>query len=155
MKTSAFLTFKQLILSFFTVLGAIFAPIEGLVWTVILAVALDTILAIYVTVKRKGKESYKSHFLFNITVKIFFYAGAILLSHKMDVNIFSGKIQGIPFALSKAATIICIYIEVKSMDETQMKLGNKSLWVILGDLFRKIKSIKKNLNDQTTENETN
>jgi hypothetical protein len=39
------------------------------------------------------------------------------------------------------------WIELKSIDETSMKLGNKSIWVHFKELISKSKDIKKDLND--------
>jgi hypothetical protein len=44
-------------------------------------------------------------------------------------------------------TLIWIYIEIKSLDETSMKLGNKSVWVILKEMTGKLKELKKDLNE--------
>jgi hypothetical protein len=44
-----------------------------------------------------------------------------------------------------------IYIEIKSLDESSIKLGNKSFWVLLKEI-NKLKDIKKDLNDIIEDN---
>jgi hypothetical protein len=44
-----------------------------------------------------------------------------------------------------------IYIEIKSLDESSIKLGNKSFWVLLKEMV-KLKDIKKDLNDIIEDN---
>jgi hypothetical protein len=47
-------------------------------------------------------------------------------------------------------TTLWIYIEIKSLDESSIKLGNKSFWVLLK--VNKLKDIKKDLNDIIEDN---
>jgi len=66
----------------------------------------------------------------------------------IDKHIFEGSILGIKLLLTKIATLLWCYIEIKSLDETSMKFfGNKSVWVLLKELFAKGKEIKKDLGD--------
>jgi hypothetical protein len=122
-------------------------PIQGLIWLISFAVGFDTIFAIYVSVKQKGISSFSSTKLFNIVVKTFFYMGSIILAFMVDKFIFEGKVYDIPFLSSKIITTIWLYIEIKSIDETSMKLGNKSLWVIFREVISKGKGLKKDIND--------
>jgi hypothetical protein len=122
-------------------------PIQGLIWLISFAVGFDTIFAIYVSVKQKGISSFSSTKLFNIVVKTFFYMGSIILAFMVDKFIFEGKVYDIPFLSSKIITTIWLYIEIKSIDETSMKLGNKSLWVLFREVISKGKGLKKDIND--------
>jgi hypothetical protein len=70
-----------------------------------------------------------------------------MLAFTIDKYIFEGSIMGIKFLLAKTMTMAWIYNEIKSLDETSMKLGNRSLWVILKELLAKMKDIKKDLGD--------
>lgn len=135
---------KTIILSCFTFI----VPIKGLIIITGLAVVLDTLFAVYTTVKLNGIASYKSNKLFNIVVKSFFYFGSIILAFTIDTHIIeSNLILGVPNLISKVVTVFWIYIEVKSIDETSMKLGNKSFYTILKNLMQKTKSIKNDIND--------
>ena len=122
-------------------------PIKGMLLLVSFAVAFDTLFAIYVSVKLKGISSFKSTKLFNIVVKTFFYMSTIVFSFLIDKYIFEGKILDISYFISKIITFLWLYIEIKSIDETSMKLGNRSLWVILKEIINKGKSLKKDINE--------
>lgn len=122
-------------------------PIKGMLLLVSFAVAFDTLFAIYVSVKLKGISSFKSTKLFNIVVKTFFYMSTIVFSFLIDRYIFEGKILDISYLISKIITFLWLYIEIKSIDETSMKLGNRSLWVILKEIINKGKSLKKDINE--------
>ena len=122
-------------------------PIKGMVCLISFAVFLDTIFAIYVSVSQRGWSSFKSTKFFNIVVKSFFYMATILLGFLIDSYIFEGKISGIPYLVSKIVTFVWLYIEIKSIDETSQKYGNKSLWLILKDLISKTKDLKNDINE--------
>ena len=131
------------LLGIFTIL----LPLKPFVVTVILFVLADTIFGVCTAIKLGGWESFRSGKLFNFPVKIFFYAGSIVLSYFVDKHIFEGQILGVTNLLTKACTMLWIYIEVKSMDETSMKLGNKSLWVILKEMISRVKKFKQGINE--------
>jgi hypothetical protein len=122
-------------------------PILGLLIIISIAVGFDTLFAIYVAIKQKGIKAFKSTKLFNIVVKTFFYMGSIVFAFLLDHFILGGKLFDIPYFISKLITIVWLYIEIKSIDETSMKLGNKSLWVIFKELLSKAKDLKKDINE--------
>jgi hypothetical protein len=141
------ISMKSYFIAFLISISAALLPLKPFVTTIILFVVADTILGIYTTIKLKGIRSFSSTKLFNLPVKVFFYSGSILLSYFVDKHIFEGAILGITLLLTKACTMLWIYIEVKSMDETSMKLGNKSFWVLLKEFVNKVKAFKKDIND--------
>lgn len=122
-------------------------PIHGLLILISTAVFFDTFFAIYMNVKLKGWRSFSSTKLFNVVVKTFFYMGTILLAYLIDTHILEGRLFDVKNLISKIITFVWIYIEIKSIDETSMKLGNKSFWVILKELIKKTKDLKKDIND--------
>ena len=122
-------------------------PINGLIILISFAVILDTIFAIYVSVKQKGWRSFTSTKLFNIVVKTFFYMSTILLAYLIDTHICEGKLFDISNLISKTITFVWLYIEIKSIDETSQKLGNKSFGILLKELISKSKDLKKDIND--------
>ena len=73
--------------------------------------------------------------------------GAILLAFMIDTFIFERVLLGIKLLITKGLTLMFCWIELKSIDETSMKLGNKSIWVHFKELISKSKDIKKDLND--------
>lgn len=122
------------------------APISGILYTLLFFTLLDTIFGIYRVIKMEGVKSLKSTKLFNVVVKLFFYLGATIGMFFIDKFILNGtKIMNIEFILTKAMAVSFIYIEVKSMDETSVKLGNRSIWVIFSEMIRKFKKIKKDI----------
>lgn len=133
-----------LLTSFF----AIFVPIQGLIVFLSFMIGLDTVFGIYTSVKLGGWCTFKSNKLFNLAVKSFFYIGAVLLAFLMDKFIFAGALFGIPFLISKAVCLFWTYIEIKSVDEKSVKLGNKSIWVIVREAIKRYKNIKKDLNEK-------
>lgn len=129
-------------------IATILTPIKGLLLVTGMAVFLDTIFAIYTTIKLNGWASYQSTKLFNIVVKSFFYLGSIMLAYFIDTHIIGvNKIMNIDLFLSKVITIFWLYIEVKSIDETSQKHGNKPFYVILKNALDKAKDLKKDINE--------
>lgn len=141
-------TMKEYLLIAFLSLFAILTPLKPFVILITIFVAADTIMAIAGNIKTKGIKSFKSTKFFNIVVKTFFYCGSIVAIYFIDKFIFEGAIIGIKLLLTKITTLLWCYIEIKSLDETSMKyFGNKSVWVLLKELFAKGKELKKDLNE--------
>ena len=135
---------KSLLITILTFL----TPIKGLLILTGIAVFLDTIFAIYTTIKLNGWQSYQSTKLFNIVVKSFFYFGSIVLAFFIDTHIVEkNTLFGINLLISKAVTIFWLYIECKSIDETSQKLGNKSFYFTIKNLISKAKDLKKDINE--------
>lgn len=134
------------IFQMFGIIGTFLAPISGILYTLLFFTLLDTIFGIYRVIKMEGVKSLKSTKLFNAVVKLFFYLGATIGMYFIDKFILNDtKIMNIDFILTKAMAVSFIYIEVKSMDETSVKLGNRSIWVITSEMIRKFKKIKKDI----------
>ena len=119
-------------------------PIIGMVILVSVAVGIDTGIGIYIARKR---NEYESHKLFNVVIKSFFYMSTILLSFLIDTYIFEKKIVGIDYLSSKIVSMFWIYIEGKSIDENSQKLGNRAFHIVLSELIKKIKTLKKDFNE--------
>ncbi len=120
-------------------------PIQGLLLLMILFIFLDTCFGIYSTVKRKGWKSFRSTKLFNLVVKSFFYLASIILAFLVDTYVFQSKLFGVDCLASKSMALVWIYVEIKSIDETSVGLGNKSIWVILKEMIAKAAEFKKDL----------
>jgi hypothetical protein len=125
-----------------------FVPIQGLLLLLILAISLDTISSIYVSVKTRGWKSFRSALLRKgLSSKIFLYLGSVLLAYMADVYILNGTTFGIQHLLSKGLSAIWVYSEIKSLDENSMLLGNKSFFVISKEFFKKITGYSKDIKD--------
>lgn len=130
----------------FGIIGTFLAPISGIIYTLLFFTLLDTVFGIYRVIRMEGVKGLKSTKLFNVVVKLFFYLGATIGMFFIDKFILNGtKIMNIEFILTKAMAVSFIYIEVKSMDETSVKLGNRSIWVVFAEMIRKFKQIKKDI----------
>jgi hypothetical protein len=141
-KFDLILFLKSLILAFISFLS----PIYGIIFLLSLAVMTDTIFAIYATIKLNGIKSFQSNKLFNLAIKTFFYMGSLLLAFTIDTFIVSSNTMfGIELLFSKVIAILWIYIEVKSIDETSIKLGNKPLLTIIKEMINVFKSLKKDI----------
>lgn len=141
-----YLSIKTAILSIL----AFISPISGLLLMVGTFVISDTILAIYATIKINGYTSFRSHKLFNLVVKTFFYLGSIFLAYLIDKFVVqSNTIFGIDLLISKIIAILWAYIEVKSMDETSQKLGNRPIIFVIKEIINKAKDIKNDINEIT------
>jgi hypothetical protein len=141
-KFDLILFLKSLILAFISFLS----PIYGIIFLLSLAVMTDTVFAIYATIKLNGIKSFQSNKLFNLAIKTFFYMGSLLLAFTIDTFIVSSNTMfGIELLFSKVIAILWIYIEVKSIDETSIKLGNKPLLTIIREMINVFKSLKKDI----------
>ena len=127
---------------FFSIL-TFFVPIQGLLLLLIFMVSLDTLMAIYVSIKLKGIKSFKSALLRKgMTAKVFLYLGTVILAYMADVYILGGSTFGVQHLLSKGLSAIWTYAEIKSMDENSIKLGNRSFFVVTTEFFKKITGFK-------------
>ena len=129
-------------------LATFLTPIKGLLILAGMAVFLDTIFAIYTTIKLNGWASYQSTKLFNIVVKTFFYFGSIVLGYFIDTHVIENNtLFGVNLLIAKVVTLFWLYIEVKSIDETSQKLGNKPFYNIIKNLLQKLKDLKQDINE--------
>ena len=138
---------KNITLTFLLTILTFLTPIKGLFLLVFFAVVCDTIFAIYSVIKLQGVKYVLSHKFFNIAIKSWFYLGSIVLAYLVDVFILENTIFGIHNLVSKIICVVWVSIEVKSLDETSQKLGNRPFLEVLKALITKLKSIKKDLND--------
>jgi len=122
-------------------------PIQGLLLLILSVTLLDTLFGIYVTIKKEGRSSFRSGKLFNIAPKLFFYLGTTLILFLVDKYILEGQLFGINFLLSKSVSMVWVYIELKSLDELNIKLGNKSFISKGKELLGFIKKLKTDINE--------
>jgi hypothetical protein len=120
------------------------SPITGLFVMVGFAVGIDTIAGVYIARKNK---TFCSNSLFNIVVKTFFYMGTILMAYFADLYVFEEKLLDISYLMAKITAVFWMYIEAKSLDEKSVKLGNKPFTVIVSNIIKWVKSIKKDINE--------
>jgi hypothetical protein len=132
-----------ILLTLFTFL----TPLKGLFILISFAVVLDTIFAMYCVIKLQGIKHIVSTKFFNLAVKTWFYLGSIILAYLIDLYVLDGQLFGIKTLVSKIICVVWVSIEVKSIDETSQKLGNKPFLDTLKSLIAKLKTLKKDLNE--------
>jgi len=120
-------------------------PIHGLIYIVGTAVIIDTCFGLYSAIKKK--IPIQSNLLLNIVVKTFFYMGSILLGFLVSEHITDGELFDIKYFVPKFLCGMWVFIEAKSMDETNVKLGNRPFLNIIKDLIKGLKSLKKDINE--------
>ena len=139
-----FTNIKESFFALCIIFGTFLAPIKGMVLLVIMAIAVDTTFGIYNAIKNK---EYQSDKLFNVVVKTFFYSFSVLFAFIVSKEIFESELFGIKYLSVKLVTAFWIYIEMKSIDETSVKLGNKPFVEIIRSFMKKAKEFKKDLNE--------
>lgn len=139
----------KFLLAISLILTSFITPIFPLFLVMISAVLLDTSYAIYSTIKLNGKTSFRSHLLFNIVIKLFGYLGTIALLHGIAIAFDATILFGIADLLPKCMCGFWLYIELLSLDETSIKLGNRPFLVIVKEIFAKMKSVKKDISEIT------
>lgn len=137
----------DLLLTYLITFTTFISPIKGLIGMLFIAILMDTFVAIYVVLRTKDIRFFTSHKLFNIVPKSILYFTAIIVFYMSDHYIFDNEIFGIEHLLTKLITILWIYIEIKSMDESLIKLGRRSIWVTVKSMIRKIKSLKHDISE--------
>ena len=108
-------------------------PIKGLLITTGLFVLLDTIFAVYATIKLNGWKSYQSTKLFNIAVKTFFYLGSIVLAFFVDTHIVENNAGNDCQTLAESSfdTWIKYYRPNENTGNTQVSYYRKGALVVM------------------------
>ena len=124
------------------------APIKWVFLIIFISVLIDTIWAIRVQIKTKGRSSFKSRILrLGLAHKIFKYFGSTFLLYMIDIHIFGGTLFGYKYLLSKSIAMIWIYTELKSYDESNQKLGKKPFIDTAKEALGFYKKVKKEIED--------
>ena len=144
-------SFKKEISVFIVTVVTFLTPIHGLFMVVGSIVMIDTIYGVYASIKLSGLKSIISHKLFNLPVKTLFYMGSILIAFLVSKYMFDSKLMGIPYLVPKVLCGFWVIIELKSIDETGIKLGHKPILVTIKSLIEKAKTFKKDLNELKNE----
>ena len=142
-----FISFKNELIALVTIFISFTSEIQGLFLIVGMAVFLDTFYAIYATIRLKGIEFITSHKLFNSAVKTFFYMGTIIMAYLTSLHITDGQLFKIEFFLPKFICGFWLFIELKSIDETNIKLGNSSFLDNIKSIIKWLKEFKEDVNE--------
>jgi hypothetical protein len=139
------------LLSFlFTSIILLLAPIQGLLIAVSVAIAIDTLLGVFKTVKLNGWQSFKSKNLGNIVGKLILYQSSLILIYIIDYNLLSEFFKlwfSIPLFFTKIVAIILIFIEMVSVKENFEEAFKVDVFALLKSALSRTKDLK----DEATE----
>ena len=141
MKSTAFL----LVITFF----AFFSPVAGICLAVAMAIVIDTILGVWASIK-SGRRFRSVYLRTGLVRKMFVYQLVIIGVYVIDVHITAQVIDmktGIDLILTRAAALLLIYIEAKSIDENFERIFKVSISKSLIQLVKRAKSLKKDIDD--------
>lgn len=121
----------------------LFAPIKGLLLSVGMAIALDTIMGIFKAIRTK--EEITSRRMSNIVSKFVLYEASILLLFVID-KFLLGEFFKLWFQIdhffTKVVSIILIFIEMTSIKENFEIAFKLNLWQLLKKTIQRAKYIK-------------
>jgi len=135
---------------FSTILGAVilfFAPIKGIILLVALATIIDTCFGLWKS-KKIGEPITSKKFRHGFIPKILSYVAVVMLVFTSDVFIINEmtlSVISIAFISTKLVSLVLISIEVKSMDESFIKVKGYSFIEKFKTIINKIKDVKKEL----------
>lgn len=132
-----------------------FAPIHGVILTVISFVLFDTAIA-YWRVKKTGAKWTSKKLRVGLVQKSITYIALIVLFFLMDkfiLNEFVKTFINIDYFLTKALTLIFIFIEFTSIDESYTIVRGKSIFQSLKELIGKANDIKNDLKNKNEDKE--
>lgn len=127
---------------------ALFAPIQGIMVTVGLAIIADTIVGIWKA--RKLKEPISSRKLSQIISKLLLYEATIILFFLIDKYILGDILLAffsIDFLITKSVALVLASVEVFSIDENIKIVKGSGIWDAFKRLVKRSKDIKNSIDD--------
>ena len=122
-----------------------FAPIKGIILMVALATILDTAFGVW-KAKKLGEEITSKIFRNGLVPKLVSYVAAVMLIYASDVFIINAltlSVISVEFISTKIIALVLLSIEVKSMDESFVKVKGYSFIDKIKVIINKIKDLKK------------
>ncbi len=135
------------IMIIFKVLLVFFAPIKGIIILVALSTIIDTGFGFW-KAKKLGQDITSKKWRFGFVPKILSYIAAVMLTYASDffiINELTKMIISVEFLSTKLIALVLISIEVKSMDESFVKVKGWSFLEKITGMLRKAKDIKKEI----------
>ena len=129
----------------FAALLLFFAPIKGIILMVALATILDTGFGLW-KAKKLGEEITSKIFRHGLVPKLLSYVAAVMLIYASDVFIINAltlSVISVEFISTKIIALVLLSIEVKSMDESFVKVKGYSFIDKIKAIIAKLKDIKK------------
>lgn len=124
-----------------------FAPIKGIILMVALATILDTSFGLW-KAKKLGEPITSKIFRHGFVPKLLSYIAVTMLVYASDVfilNELTMTVVSVGFISTKITSLVLIAIEVKSMDESFIKVKGYSFIERFKKIVNKIKDVKKEL----------
>ena len=124
-----------------------FAPIKGIILMVALSTIIDTCFGVW---KAKSlKEPITSKMFRNgLVPKLLSYIAVVMLVFSSDVFIINGltlSVVSVEFISTKVIALVLLSVEVKSMDESWIKVKGYSFIDKIKAIIVKLKDVKKEL----------
>ena len=124
-----------------------FAPIKGIILIVALSTIIDTCFGVW---KAKSlKEPITSKMFRNgLVPKLLSYIAVVMLVFSSDVFIINGltlSVVSVEFISTKVIALVLLSVEVKSMDESWIKVKGYSFIDKIKTIIVKLKDVKKEL----------
>jgi len=124
-----------------------FAPIKGIILMVALSTIIDTCFGVW---KAKSlKEPITSKMFRNgLVPKLLSYIAVVMLVYASDVFIINGltmSVVSVEFISTKVIALVLLSVEVKSMDESWIKVKGYSFIDKIKAIILKLKDVKKEL----------
>jgi len=138
---------KLYLSSVLTVFFLFFAPVKGIILMVALSTIIDTCFGVW---KAKSlKEPITSKMFRNgLIPKLVSYIAVVMLVYASDVFIINGlttSVVSVEFISTKVIALVLLSVEVKSMDESWIKVKGYSFIDKIKAIIVKLKDVKKEL----------
>jgi len=124
-----------------------FAPIKGIILMVALSTIIDTCFGIW-KAKNLGEPITSKMFRNGLVPKLLSYIAVVMLVYASDVFIINGltlSVVSVEFISTKVIALVLLSVEVKSMDESWIKVKGYSFIDKIKAIILKLKDVKKEL----------
>ena len=141
---------KQHALYFLTTIFLFFAPMQGLMIAVAMAIIMETFFLIYRCAKDPELDFNAMDSLVDLLSKIVMYELCIICLYTMDFFFLSDitfKLFSIEFLITKACAIVFIFVEGVSIKEHFEKATGRDVWALLKGALGKAKEVKDSVKD--------
>ena len=142
-------TLQTYIETFIAVLIVFFAPITGMIILVALSTIIDTGFGCW-RANKLGETITSKKFRYGLLPKLLSYIGAVMLVYASDVFILNDLtmlVVSVKFLSTKLIALTLIGIEVKSMDESFLKVKGYSFLKKFTSFIIKVKDVKKKIEE--------
>ena len=124
-----------------------FAPIKGIILIVALSTIIDTCFGVW-KAKKLGEPITSKMFRNGLVPKLLSYIAVVMLVFSSDVFIINGltlSVVSVEFISTKVIALVLLSVEVKSMDESWIKVKGYSFIDKIKAIILKLKDVKKEL----------